>query len=757
MVTRRKIILGTLAGAGALVVGWGLLPPRQRLIGARPLPLQDGQTAFNGWVKIAPDDTVTVMIARAEMGQGVSTALAMLLADELDARWDQVRTETSPIDAIYNNIATVVDGLPFHPDSHGVVRETAEWLTAKAMREIGVMMTGGSSSIKDLWLPMREAGASARAMLVNTAAERWRVPAAECQVADGLVTHPAAGKRARFGELAAQAGAAKLPEQVRLKKADAFKIIGKPLLRSDAQAKLDGSARFGIDTVLPGMLHARVLMCPTLGGSVSSFDATAARAMTGVRHVIGVPGLNGGTAGVAVIADAPFQAMRALAKLTVQWDHGRAAQFSSDAFMGQLSTALDQDDGFAYYKVGDVDGALQSAAKRVNAEYRAPYLAHMAMEPMNCTVQFKDGQATVWASTQVPDLARRTAAKVLGLEPDQVTLSQQLLGGGFGRRLEIDFIAQAAAIARHTDGAPVQTVWSREQDTTHDFYRPACVARFKAGLDANGRLSAWHNTSASQAILAQVLGRSFGLPGGGPDKTTAEGAFDQPYEWPNARIAHQAIDAPVPVGFWRSVGHSHQAFFKESFIDEVAAAAGQDPVAFRAALLVRHPRHLAVLQRAAALAGWGKPLAPAADGAPMARGVALHQSFGSIVAQVAEVSVTADKRIRVHRVVCVIDCGFAVNPNLIRQQMEGAVVFGLSAALYGAITLVNGQVQQTNYHDQPMLAFNECPSVETEIMASERHPEGVGEPGTPPIAPAVANALYALTGQRLRALPLKLA
>jgi isoquinoline 1-oxidoreductase beta subunit len=379
------------------------------------------------------------------------------------------------------------------------------------------------------------------------------------------------------------------------------------------------------------------------------------------------------------------------------------------------------------------------------------------MEPINCTVQFNDGAATVWVSTQVPDVARSQAAKVLGIAPEKVDVRVQLLGGGFGRRLESDFVSQAAAIAREAGGAPVQTIWSREQDMTHDFYRPACVARFKAGFDAAGNLTVWHNTSAGQAIVPQVLKRSFGLPGAGPDKTTAEGAFDQAYEWPNARIGHAIVELPLQVGFWRAVGHSHQAFFKESFIDEAAAAASRDPVAFRAALLIHHPRHLRVLERVAELSGWGDALAPAADGGKRARGVALHQSFGAVVAQVAEVSVTPDKRIRVQRVVCVVDCGFPVNPNLIRQQMESGIVFGLSAALYGDIGIRNGQVQQSNYHDYPVLRIDACPVIEIDIIPSREQPEGVGEPATPPIAPAVANALYALTGQRLRALPLKLA
>ena len=756
MVSRRGFVLGALAGAGALVVGWSLMPPRQRLVGSTALPLAAGQSALNGWVKIGTDDRVTVMISKSEMGQGVTTALAMLLADELDARWDQVSVESSPIDPIYNNVATVVDGLPFHPDNHGPVRSTLEWLTAKSIREFGLMVTGGSSSIKDLWLPMREAGASARAMLANAAAQRWQVPPAECQVAEGRVTH-ASGKTARFGELAAQAANGTLPERVPLKRVDQFRLIGQPVRRIDAGAKLVGAARFGIDMVLPGMLHARVLMCPTLGGTVTGFDAAQAVAMPGVRKVVAVKGYNGGTAGVAVIADQPYRAMQALAKVAVHWQHGPAAGFSSERFERELTAALERESGHAYYTRGDATAALANAARTVSATYSAPYLAHAALEPMNCTVLVEDTRATVWASTQVPGVARRAAAKALDLDTSQVDVQVQFLGGGFGRRLDVDFVGQAAAIAAQVRGTPVQTIWSREQDMTHDFYRPACASRFVAGLDPQGRLLAWQNISASQAIIPQVLGRYFGLSAAGPDKTTAEGAFDQPYEWPAARIAHQVVDAPIPVGPWRSVGHSHQAFFKESFVDEVAHAAGQDPVAFRAALLTRHPRHLAVLRLAAERSGWGRPLPSAPDGVPMARGIALHQSFGAVVAQVAEVSLDPRRRIRVHKVTCVIDCGFVVNPNLVRQQVEGGIVFGLSAALYGGITIVDGQVRQSNFHDQPVLRIDECPQIDTHLMASDLPPEGVGEPGTAPIAPALGNALFALTGQRLRTLPFKLA
>ncbi len=752
---RRHVILGSAAAAGALVLGWSLLPARQRLLTGKPLATAAGQQALNGWLKLGADDTVLIVMARSEMGQGAHTGLAMVLTDELDADWSRVRVEPAPIDPIYFNQASVVDSLPFHPADTGALKRVAGWLTAKTMREIGLMVTGGSSTIKDLWLPMRQAGASARAMLVGAAAQAWGVPAAEVQVAAGVVSH-ASGKRARFGELAALAAQQPVPGERPLKTAAQFKIIGQPLPRIEAQAKGDGSAGFGLDVLQPGMLYASVVMCPTLGGKVASFEGAAALALPGVKQVLAVPGLAGGTAGVAAIADTPWHALQAARQLQVKWDEAvPAAGFNSAAAMDALARQLDSDDGWAYFKAGDVDAALKGAAKTISAEYRAPFLAHATMEPQNATVLFKDGRATVWAPTQVPDMARRVAAQALGIAQDDVDMQVQLLGGGFGRRLDVDFIAQAAAIAKNAGGVPVQTFWTREQDTQHDFYRPAAVARLQAGLDAQGRLLAWKQSSAGASIVHQVLGRLFGVPGIGPDKTTSEGAYDQPYEWPAARVGHAVVATPVPVGFWRAVGHSHQAFFKESFVDEAAHAAGADPLAFRAALLQNHPRHLKVLRRAAALAGWGMPVPPAPDGAKAARGIALHQSFGSVVAQVAEVSLGPDKTIRVHRVFCAIDCGTPVNPNLIRQQMDSGIVFGLSAALYGRIDIENGRVKQSNFHDTPMLRLDACPAIETEVIASTEPPEGVGEPGTPPIAPAVANAIFALTGQRLRSLPLQ--
>lgn len=755
MLKRRTFLLGSVGAVGAsLLVGWSVLPPGQRLTPSAPLPAQGMQVALNGWVKIAADNSVTIMMCKAEMGQGIHTGLAMLLAEELDADWSQVRVEDSPIDKIYNSVQNIIDDLPFRPDEDGAFKRTAVWFTRKAVRHVGTMMTGGSSSINDLWTPMREAGASARAMLINAAAAQWHVPSGECRAESGRVLHPS-GHQATFGELSSLAAQQSLPRKVVLKDPADFKLIGKPIRRIEAASKINGTARFGIDALPDGLLYASVLLCPTLGGKVAHFDAGAAEKMPGFIKALAFAPYSGGTGGVAVIAGNAFHAINAVLAIKVVWDNGPAASLSSAAVDCQLARTLDDSDGHAYYELGDVDAALRGAAHIVKAEYHAPYLAHGAVEPLNCTVQVADGAATVWVSTQMPALARHHVAKALDLDADKVDVQTQLLGGAFGRRLELDFITQAAVIAREAGGRPVQTIWPRAQDFTHDFYRPACVSRLSAGLDQNGKLVAWRSTSAGQAIVPEALARYYDFPRIPIDKTTCEGAFDQPYEWPAARVAHKIVELPVPVGFWRSVGHSHQAFFTESFTDELAFAATQDPIAFRAALLAQHPRHLAVLKRIAAMSDWGRPLSRAADGARRARGVALHEAFGSVVAQVAEVSLGPDKKIRVHRVFCVIDCGLPVNPNLIRQQMESAIVFGLSTALQDEITIVDGQVQQKNFVDFPVVRINDCPVIETDIMPSQLHPQGVGEPGVPPVAPAVANAVFTLTGKRLRTLPLK--
>jgi isoquinoline 1-oxidoreductase subunit beta len=755
---RRHFILGSVGAAGALVIGWLALPERRRLNPSKPLAAAPGQTVLNGWVKVSADNTVTVVMSQAEMGQGAHTGLAMLLADEMDADWNHVKLEQSTLDAIYNNQSALIDSLPFQPDDHGLVKRTAGHVLGKLLREIpGLLGTGGSSSITDQWLPMREAGASARAMLIAAAAAQWGVPVRECRAETGRVLH-ASGRSASFGELAAGAAQLALPKGVTLKDHAQFKLIGQPVRRIDNAAKLDGSAVFGIDVLPPGLLYASITMCPTLGGKVANFDAAAAQALPGVRKVIALepvagsallPGKTSG--GVAVIADTPFHAMRALSKVAIEWDHGAAADLSSRSILDELRHALDSQDGKVHFARGDVAGAMHSAAKVIDAEYHVPFLAHATMEPMNCTVQFKDGAATVWAPTQAAGFANAAVAKALGIKAAQVDVKVTYLGGGFGRRYFTDFIVQAALLARETGGAPVQLLWSREQDMSHDYYRPAYVSRCKAGFDADGRLTAWAATSA---------GSSMGVPAFLDNST--DGASNTAYVFPNARIAHQPVESAVTMGIWRSVAHSQNAFFTESFIDECAAASGKDPVAFRAGLLSSSQRHLRVLHRAAELAHWGQTFDTAVDGAAIdgakrARGIAIHRSIGSVVAQVAEVSLTQDKEIRVHRVVCVVDCGVPVNPNLIRQQMESAIVYGLSAALHGEITIDKGQVQESNFHDYAPLRIDECPAIEVEIISSDEPPGGVGEPGTPPIAPAVANAVFALSGQRLRSLPLKVA
>jgi isoquinoline 1-oxidoreductase beta subunit len=748
---RRRFLLGSLAASGALVVGWSLMPPRQRLRTASPLAVEAGAVALNGWVAIAPDGTISVVVPRSEMGQGVNTALPMLLAEELDAPLANVRISQAPIDKIFGNLTVLRESLPFHPDDSGSLAQGVRWVMSKVGRELGLMFTGGSTSVKDAWMPMREAGAVARAMLLRAAAETWKLDAARLSTRDGFVLHPD-GRRLGYGELAARAasvGADIEPGDVRLKSPSEFRLIGQPVPRRDSPAKVNGTALFGIDARVPGMLYAAVRMAPVVGAGVASFDAAKAMALPGVVKVVDVssalPEFSGAGAGVAVVAKTWWQAKQAAASLPVTWSASPHAALSSEAIFKDFAKLLDSESGHTYFESGSQD---VQGARSIEAEYRAPFLAHATMEPVNCTAQLKDGKLKLWASTQVPSVAVEVAARVAGVDRADVSLDLMLLGGGFGRRLETDMVAQAAAIAKALPGQAVQLIWTREDDIAHDVYRPQALARFAAKLDANGQVLAWDNKSVSGAIGHQYFPRNLGLPGMGPDKTTAEGEYDMQYAIPNRRIAHVIADSPVAIGYWRSVGHSHNAFFKEGFLDEVAHAAGKDGVVLRRELLRDHPRHLAVLEAALLKAG----SAPAGR----AHGVALHQSFGSIVAQVAEVSVQ-DKQIRVHRVVCAVDCGIVVNPNIVAQQVESSVVFGLSAALGGEITLKDGRVQQGNFGDYPVLRMHEAPLVETVIVPSMEPPEGMGEPAVPPVAPAVANAVFKLTGQRLRALPLSLA
>jgi isoquinoline 1-oxidoreductase subunit beta len=747
-IRRRHFILGALGAGGALLVGWLAAPPRQRLVGARPLAAAPGETPLNGWVKLARDGTVTVMMSQSEMGQGAHTGTAMLLAEEMDADWRSIRLEQAPFDTIYNNIAAIADR--FDPDDHGMVRRGAEHLARRVLREVpGLSGTGGSSSIRDQWLPLRQAGAAARTMLIAAAARQWQVAPGECTTQAGVVRH-GSGRSAGYGELAAAAARERLPMDPPLKSPAQFRLIGTDLRRLDSAGKVNGTAGFAVDVRPPGLLHASLTLCPTVGGRVASVDAAPALGLKGVHKVVTLVPLAGGAGGtgniaggVAVIAESHWQAQRALAALRITWDHGPAANVSSAGIFAQLREALDRGAGGTHLVRGDVAAAFRQIAPTVSAEYRVPFLAHATMEPMNCTVQLVSGKATVWAATQAPEAARSAAAAALGIDARNVEVKVPFLGGGFGRRYLSDCIAQAARLARVAEGAPVQLLWPREMDMTNDFYRPAFLARCQGALDPAGRLVAWQLSSA---------GSNLGVPGF--IGASSDGAANTPYQVPNIRIAHAVVENPVPMGIWRSVANSQNAFFVESFMDELAASAHTDPVLFRRALLAGRHRELRVLERVAAASGWGKtPASP--DGVPRAHGLALHTCFGSTVAQVAEVSLSKAHQVRVHKVTCVVDCGIAVNPNLIRQQIAGAIVFGLSAALHGEITLDKGQVQQTNFHQYPPLRMSECPEVVTEIIADAASPGGIGEVGTPPIAPAVANALFALTGQRLRSLPLK--
>lgn len=756
---RRTLLLGGAATAGALLLGWGLLPPRARLGTADTLPFADGQIGLNGWIKIAADGGVLLAMNRSEMGQGVHTALAMLVAEELDVPLARVTLIDAGHETLYGNVAALVDGLPFHPDDREPGRETTSvhagrWVVAKLARELGLNLTGGSSSVADAWEVLRLAAATARAQLRGAASLRWKLPADELVVADGQVRHEASGQIAHYGELAKEA-AATPPGEVRLKERAQWRLIGTSAPRIDAAAKVDGSARYGIDVRPPELVFAVVRHAPALGGSPGRVDAERALKLPGVERVVRLPSVAGSTAALAVIGRTSWHAKRGAQALEVEWRGPPAGGAHTARIAAALEHAAREADregtGTVFHTRGDAPSALAAAPRRVQAVYHAPYLAHQTMEPPNCTAQVKDGGVTVWVPTQVPGFARAVAARVAGVPEAAVRVHVTYLGGGFGRRLEVDVVAQAVRVALETGGRPVQLLWTREEDIAHDFYRPAAAALLSAGLDADGWPVALTITSAGDALQPRFLERNApGLAGPVelPDKTTSEGLFDHPYAIAHRRIAHVATHHGVPIGNWRSVGHSQNAFFGECFVDELAHEARQDPVAFRLALLKDFPRHAAVLRLAAQRAGWGLPAAPG-----RARGVALHESFGSIVAQVVEASLE-NGRPRVHRVVCAADVGTVVNPGIVAQQMESAIVFALAAALWGRIDIVDGVVRQTNFPDLPLVTLAQTPRIETHLVPSERPPGGVGEPGTPPLAPALANALFALTGQRRRALPL---
>ena len=712
-ITRREFV-ETSAG---LVIAF-YLPSRRA---AAPDPADAG-FAPNAWLQIGPDGIVTLTVDKSEMGQGSQTGLAMMLAEELEADWATVR----------------LGPVPENP---------AGWSRR--------MSTGGSTAIRTSWEPLRKAGAVAREMLISAAAATWGVERATCHAEQGAVIHTPTQRRLPYGKLAARAAQLPHPEaaDVPLKDPKDFRLLGTRTPRLDTPAKVDGSAVFGIDVTVPGMLIASIERCPVFGGMLKRYDGAKAEALPGVRAVValepsawtgrGGAWAAGCAAGVAVVADTYWHAVQGRRALDIEWDEGEAAALGSDGIRAEFARLAEQP-GVEARKDGDAAGALAGAAKRVEAVYEVPFLHHATMEPMNCTAHVRADGCDVWAPTQNQTRAQEVAAELTGLSKQRVRVHTTFLGGGFGRRLEPDFVSEAVRVSQAV-GAPVKVIWSREDDVQHGFYRPATYNAFAAGLDAAGTPVAWTHRIVAPPILLK-----FGPLDKGIDRTLIDGAANLPYAIPNVVVDQVAVDLlPIPRGFWRSVGISQNAFVTECFFDEVAVAAAKDPYELRRALLADKPRHLRTLELAAEKAGWGTPL-PAGRG----RGIALAEWAPTTCAQVAEVSVTPDGNVRVHRVVCAVDCGPTVNVGQIEAQLQGGIVYGLTAALYGEITIERGRVKQSNFTDYPMLRLSEMPVVEVHVVPSSDKQGGIGEPSVGPIAPAVCNAIFAATGKRVRKLPI---
>jgi len=693
------------AGATGLLIGFYLPDCVEALAAAPAAP--EAAVALNAWIHVGTDDLVTILIDKSEMGQSILTGLAMLAAEELECDWKKVRTEFAPADKAYVN------------------------------PQFGVQGTGGSSATRTSWEPLRRAGAAARMMLLEAAAQKWGVDKSECRAENGAVLHAATKRQLTYGSLAEAAAKLPVPQNVPLKDPKEFRIIGKPAKRLDTPDKVNGSAQYGIDVRLPGMYYAVVARCPVFGGKVASFDATKAKAVPGVKDVIQI------SDGVAVVAGNTWTAMEGRRALEVKWDEGPNSSVSTESISKLLAGRAAQP-GAIGRKEGDVAAGLASAAKKIEAEYEVPFLAHATMEPQNCTAHARADRCDVWAPTQNQTNTQAIAAMITGLDPKAVFVHTTFLGGGFGRRFETDFVAEAVEISKAI-GGPVKVTWSREDDIQHDYYRTASHAHFTAGLDADGWPVVWVNTIACPSLMAR-----FGPLKDNFDRRSVEICDSVPYAIPNILVDYQLADVGIPIGFWRSVGASQNGFFLESFIDEIAAAGKKDPYALRRRLLAKSPRHLAALETAAEKAGWGAPLP-----ADRFRGIAVVSSYFGYVAQVIEISVDRKARtLKVRRVVCALDCGRIVNPASIDAQVKSSVVYGLTAALRGAITIERGRVLQKNFNDYQVLRIHEMPVVDVHIIPSEEAPTGAGEFTLPPVAPALCNAIFAATGNRVRRLPI---
>lgn len=696
--SRRNFLKATALAGGGLVVGFAL-PVKGRFAQAA------GDLRPNAFLRVGADGSVTVLCGQSEMGQGVLTALPMLVAEELDADWSTVRVEQAPASPAFAN--------PI----------------------FGFQGTGGSTSVMGFWEPMRKAGAAAREMLVAAAAAEWGVPASDCRTDNGRVLGPG-GRVAGYGELAERAAALPVPAEPKLKDPKDFRLLGTPARRLDSPPKVNGSGIFGLDVTLPGLLTTVVARPPVPGATLVKLDDAAARAVPGVRDVVRIP------QGVAVLADGFHAAEQGRDALVIEWDKGAFAQISSAEISKRLHEAVGREGAVARSE-GDVG---VPAAKVVEATYEVPYLAHACMEPMNGTAWVRDGGCEIWAGTQGQGPHQGLVAGLLGLPPEKVKINTTYLGGGFGRRFAADFIVEPVLLSKAT-GRPVKVVFTRADDTRAMFWRPVSVTKFRAGFDASGRPMSLHARVVSPSVM---IGAGFAKElEKGVDHPAVEGIVDFFYGVPNVRVEYVREEPGYQVWFWRSVGHSQNCFFMESFVDEMAAAAGQDPFEFRRALLADKPRHRRVLELAAEKAGWGKPLP-----AGVHRGIAMTHSFGSFVAEVVELSVRDDGAVKVHRVVAAVDCGMTVNPRIIARQIESGIAFGLSAALGGKITLEAGEPRELTFDEYPVLRMSQMPKVEVHVVPSAEKSGGIGEPGTPPIAPAVANAIYAATGKRIRSLPI---
>jgi len=709
-VDRRAFLLSASAASGALTLGFGIP------FGA-PARAADAAPEITAWIVVAPDDRVTIRIARSEMGQGITTALPMLVAEELGCDWEKVRSEFVA------------------PEEN--LRRSRAW---------GDMSTGGSRSVRTSQDFLRKAGATAREMLIAAAAARWNVPAGECAAQNGVVTHASSRRVLRFGEVAAAAAAVPPAKSVRLKAPNEWTLIGTRRRRLDVADKVSGKPIYAIDVRLPGMLYAALAQCPVFKGRLANVDESRIAGMRGVRDVVRFDDA------VAVVADGWWQARSALEALAVTWDAGDNGAVTSDSIAALLRAGLDSAEAGVGREQGDAATRLAQSPTRLTAEYHLPYLAHATFEPQNCTAHVVGDQVEIWVPTQHGESAIAVAAAAAGVPAANVKVHKMMLGGGFGRRgIVQDFIPHAVKIARQV-GRPVQTIWSREEDMRHDYYRPTMMARMTAALDDDGLPQAWHARLSGNSIIHTLF--SGGFLGGGIDKHAQEGfTDDMPYDVANFRVDFVERNAHVPVGFWRGVSHTQNCFFKECFIDEMAYASGQDPYQFRRRLIAKHPQaenFRAVLDAAAKAAGWGEP-APAGH----YRGIALEEVDNAFMGAVAEVSVGADGALKVHRFVCAIDCGHVVNPMTVEMQIASGVAFGLTAALYGEITIRDGRVRESNFHDYGMLRLADMPKVETVLVPSGGFWGGVGEPPSAIVAPAVCNAIFAATGQRIRSLPLK--